>query len=322
MKNRTKNGYIQILKVLGCILILNSHCPYPETLWKIGNATSIFQIGGGWGNTIFFCTSGYLIGGSCDRPFVNWIVKRYVRVVPITCIMAIISYFQISQEMGLVRFITTAYWFCTAIVIYYPFFYIIDRCKKGYAWGFLIWAMLYILIYLKSDFHSFFIEAPGFDFFKIFMFFSVMLVGGYLKRVQARIINLSVVFLGLLIVLSGIIWALIYGAMTVFHIGFEIQFLVTVSRVLFGFAAISLAVVLNNRQQFVLKRNNFLDLIGDSTLEIYLVQNPIKLFIGSVLFLVFPYNTVVFWLFSLGVGMILHYLCEKANEVGRIIIAL
>lgn len=50
---KKKNNYIQCLKFIACILITNSHCIYPKTSHTIAAATSLLQIGGGWGNALF-----------------------------------------------------------------------------------------------------------------------------------------------------------------------------------------------------------------------------------------------------------------------------
>ena len=64
---------------------------YPETMFSIAGASSIFQIGGGWGNAIFFAVSGFLISGKRDS-IGKWMKKRYIRILPITAVMGLIWY--------------------------------------------------------------------------------------------------------------------------------------------------------------------------------------------------------------------------------------
>lgn len=86
-----KNNYLQLLKFFACILITNSHCMYPRTMFSIGGASSIFQIGGGWGNAIFFVVSGFLVAGKKDSIEI-WMKKRYIRILPITVLMGVFWY--------------------------------------------------------------------------------------------------------------------------------------------------------------------------------------------------------------------------------------
>lgn len=140
MEMTKKNDYLQLLKFIACILITNSHCMYPETMFSIAGASSIFQIGGGWGNAIFFAVSGFLISGKRDS-IGKWMKKRYIRILPITAVMGLIWYCLDGLNGNLITFLCTCFWFVSAMMIYYPFFYLFDRIDHGYEKGFAFWGL-------------------------------------------------------------------------------------------------------------------------------------------------------------------------------------
>ena len=299
---KCKNEWIQVLKMLACLLITNSHCMYPATLLKIGGASSVFQAGGGWGVTLFFAVSGYLSAGS-GAPFGAWLRKRYLRILPVSVIMVIVYYFVSSSQMPFPHFLCVAYWFVTAIVIYYPVFYLLDHIKHGYLAGIAAYCILYAILYICIYDGGFFVEKEGTSFFKSFQYFIVMLMGGLYKKQKARLKLRSIpVELGLILLGIGI-WALEYALMTFFKTGYALQFLITVSRCAVVIPILSLVDDLQEKKPLTLKKNGFIDRIADSTLEIYLVQIA---FLPLINKLEVPYSILVFWVTAIVGGCLVH----------------
>lgn len=301
---KKRNDYFQILKLLACVLISNSHCPYPATSLSIGGASSIFQIGGGWGNTIFFVISGFLVAGSNDD-FIQWIKKRYIRIIPITIIMSLFWYAIGTRELPILYFVFTCFWFVTAIVMYYPAVYIFDKMKKGHFWGFLLWISGYVVLYLSLYEKKFFVEGAGFAWFKIYAFFGVILLGAAVKKYKEKLENISYILLIFGILASGLIWAAEYGAMIFWGKGYELQFIITVSRMLFAFCILLFAIKVDSDKPIKLKKNSLINLIADSTLEVYLIQVSTLIWVEKIRE---PINVFVFWAIAIVGGTILHNL--------------
>lgn len=299
-----KNNYIQIMKFIACLLITNSHCIYPETLFKIAGVSSIMQVGGGWGNTIFFAISGFLCCGSSEK-FVTWIKKRYIRFVPITFIMTIILYYMSASDMSLLQFLFLPYWFCTALLIYYPVLYLIDQMPHGYIFATIVYVVGFILYYclIYRD-GMFFVEPAGWDMFKVYSGFGTFLLGGIARKkivwLKERQGGLFITGIGI----SFILWFLGYALLVFKGIGYEVQFIIPVSRWIFAICVVGLAVCWNEKYPVSLKKKGIINIIANSTLEIYLVQIIVK---NYMVMLNFPYNTFGFWISSIAGGIGIHY---------------
>lgn len=304
-----KNDYLQLLKFIACILITNSHCMYPETMFSIAGASSIFQIGGGWGNAIFFAVSGFLISGKRDS-IGKWMKKRYIRILPITVVMGLIWYCLDGLNGNLITFLCTCFWFVSAMMIYYPFFYLFDRIDHGYEKGFAFWGIGYIAYYLARYEATFFVEEAAFAWFKIYAFFGVMLLGGAVKKNIDKVKKVSYMVLLVGVICSGIIWATEYAAIIFMGKGYMLQFMITISRMLFAYCILIFAVKLNDDKPMVLGKNNIINYIADSTLEIYLSQVIAKGIIQKNI--VEPWNMFVFWDVALIGGVIVHRIYNVA----------
>jgi hypothetical protein len=89
----------------------------------------------------------------------------------------------------------------------------------------------------------------------------------------------------------------------VFAVGYEFQFLITISRLLFVFCILLMAVKADENRPLDLK-NGVICKIADSTLEIYLVQIVARIQIQKINVTII--EIVLFWLAALIGGIAVH----------------
>ena len=103
---------------------------------------------------------------------------------------------------------------------------------------------------------------------------------------------------------SGILWAAEYVAIMFLGKGYVFQFVITISRMLFAFCILVLAIKLDDKKPMTLSDKNFINYIADSTLEIYLIQVLAKGIIQN--YVIEPWNMMAFWLVALLGGIAIH----------------
>ena len=134
--------------------------------------------------------SGFLIAGKRD-PLRIEMKKRYIRILPITVLMGLLWCCMDGFNGNPITVICTCFWFVSAILIYYPVFYLFDRMNYGYTKGFVCWGIGYVIYYLVRYEAAFFVEEAAFAWFKIYAFFGVMLLGGAVKKNIDKIKKIS-----------------------------------------------------------------------------------------------------------------------------------
>lgn len=295
--NRSEQ-WIFWLKIIACLLITNSHCRaiYPAYF---------LAIGGGFGNAIFFAISGYL-AVDIKLNFPRWYLKKLKRLVGSFGIIVFIDVFFLSQKYDSVLFYLNKYWFVSAIVIYYIFFYLVfyKKNKVIAVSAFAIWLIGYFALYVTTlDLSSFSVELENFSPFKVYFYFGVMIVGGLLRLFRSNIIDAlsgikhSRLILLLVCGISISLWIFIYGMVLVFNRFYRAQFLIQFSVLLF---CISLIIYFWKIQAKPPVLGMY---IANSTLEIYLVQIAFGFYAEKY---VFPINWLVFWLIAFLGGCILN----------------
>lgn len=287
-----KNQYLNLIKFLACIFITNSHCIYNNPFLKLG---------GGWGNAIFFATTGYLLGGA-NIEFWKWIRKRWKRVVPLTAIMTMLSVWTYGLSGYSVFEHVTRFWFVVALVIYYVPFYWADKTRYGYQVAITIHIIGYILLYLIEDKSLFFVEKGGFSYFKVYFYILIMLLGGCIKKYRDNDrypdAKISILFAGL----GLMIWFIEYFLIKVLNICLEFQFLIHIGITLFGISVLMCALSLSS--SFPRWQNpRVIEIIAESTLEVYLLQIVLLPLINN---LTYPITLVAFWVVALVGGSCLH----------------
>lgn len=131
-----------------------------------------------------------------------------------------------------------------------------------------------------------------------------MLLGGCVKKSIAKVKKIPYVLLVFGVLFSGILWAGEYAIIMFFGKGYIFQFVITISRMLFAFCILTLALKLDDERPIALGDRNFVNYIADSTLEIYLIQVIAKGIIQN--HVIEPWNMLVFWLVALLGGIAIH----------------
>ncbi len=124
--------YINYLKAIACLLIVNFHSDilYPDNL-------SILAFGGDIGNNLFFAISGYTLYKSIDRSEfkegLSWYKKRVMRIFPVLLVFYIASTFTKSVNISNIGDVIetyicpTIYWFTCAIIILYAALFVVEK---------------------------------------------------------------------------------------------------------------------------------------------------------------------------------------------------
>ncbi len=296
---KQKNPYIALLKFLACLMITNSHQFYKNPLFKLG---------GGWGNTLFFVVSGYLIG-NITLAILPWLFKRYKRLIPLIVIMEVIWLLFFPMKDELPMFIISAFWFTTALMIYYPFYYMAvkgDHIVPVY----VLYVVGYVVYYMMMDRTEFFVELTDLSWFKVYFYFGILLIGGCIRKNESRILSCSI-WIWFLVALGGLaIWTVEYTFIKVFDTAYQMQFLIHVGMTLFAIGGLAFFLKLNEMYPRKKELFSLIRWISDSTLEIYLLQTPLALVLEKNKY---PYNIVIFWIISIAGGIVIHYIYEEAT---------
>lgn len=313
-KIQSREYWIDWLKFVACMMITNSHCKdiYP---------LSFLAIGGGYGNAIFFVLQGYLLV-HIKSNFVKWYKDRLLRLLPAILSVFILDFsvnqiwasYEFNSFMCCFKLVLNKYWFCSALLIYYVFYYLVlgikekdrDHLLHNVKAALISWFGGYIIYYLiMVQKESFFCELGGFSLFKVYFYFGVMLIGAYLRIQKDKI----VVFLNdkkneIIVTFFGIgcvfIWAVEYACIMLWNKMLLAQMLIHVG--VFGFVIVFVSRCMSKATCF--KRNYLVNLISSATLEIYLFQSSFEQIknIGS-----FPIGLFMFWLLAISGGIAVHF---------------
>ncbi|MCR5773669.1 MAG: acyltransferase [Lachnospiraceae bacterium] len=158
MDQTAKESYsvaiIDIIKAAACLMIFLYHC---NTIlpgeWKF-----LTVLGQDLGNNLFFMVSGFALAPSVDktegRGFFSWYARRLVRILPITVLAYIATYFMgyfslsdMSQFIAVFIY-PTLYWFISSILVFYIILFIIAKLvgTKGQILICLILFALFIVL--------------------------------------------------------------------------------------------------------------------------------------------------------------------------------
>lgn len=314
-----KDNRISVLRFLACLLIVNSHCGdlYP---------VSLLAVGGGQGNIIFFMISGYCLA-NIKTDFIQWIAKRYKKILPITVLTLLLRIlfvdgFTNAAKMPLhamLKKYIDLYWFVFVIMCYYiVFFFIFKNFSKP---KIIIVTCLYVMAYILSyfvflDISRFSVEPEGFAPFKVLFYFGPFVCGGiirlyrdaYPEKDEAS--EVKKLFLFAAGGVAGLlIWAVEYMNILVYGKGYRFQFLIHLGIFMFGTCLLLFTLTLKEKY-FCLnsKAGRAIELIGDSTLAIYLVQVSFKPILSGISF---PFNAVLFWVISICGGCLYNFIYQK-----------
>lgn len=319
-KNQRKyENFVVYLKVIACLLITNSHCGdiYP---------ISLLAIGGSWGNAIFFILSGYCLA-NIKNDFVTWYIRRIKRLIPSLIIMILVSvfitdgiqFFSDKNLFDILIYFLNKYWFVSAILIMYVFYYCImkitDVTKIYVVIGMLLLVYLYIYVFF-TDKTVYSIEPYGLALLKCLVYFLILLIGGIIRKkkdvLKEVVYKISRVNLCLLVLATLIIWMVLYYVIVVMKIRLDMQFLI--HGAIICFAVSIFFAFMKFEKEFSIQNtlvNVVLNIISKSTLEIYLVQITFKKYVTA---LTFPVNWIMFWLIAIGGGVLLQMVIATVEK--------
>ena len=319
---RKEMDVLNLLKILACLLITNSHCReiYP---------VSVLAVGGGFGNAIFFGVSGFLLA-QVKTGFFPWFAKRTRRILPETLLFVLVS--ALVLDFGTLRTLSAweciflfmdKYWFVWALFLYLPVFYLLfyGKNKAPYIAA-LVYAVGYALLYVFTvDKSVFSVELAGFHPFKVYFYFGTFLFGGIFRKLllegdfdgkrrngRARLAAIPVMLLG-----AGI-WAITYYFVTVREMFLSLQFLIHVGTMLVLMGVMHFT---NTFRDLTLPEGKFASLIrvvAGSTLEIYLLQVTV---VHSIEILPFPVNAILFFTIAFVGGTLFAILWKKIFELPK-----
>ena len=307
-----KYCFIDILKVVACILITNSHCSelYPMPLMAFG---------GSQGNTLFFIVSGFCLG-NIHLELIPWLKRRYARLfLPVVIVIALFSIGAAIAahdgghlfSLGLMG-ILDRYWFVFAIAIYYPILYASCKNQRVLTVVATLTMLLYValsavmIIVFNAD-----VEPAGFRLPKIVFYLLPFLAGAMLARNANTLEALSQRPLSVLIAGffgSLALWAALYLLSHQAPMFALAQILLGVCNLSMGVFAILLGIKCESGCSAVLEAHPRLQSvvrwIASSTLEIYLVQVSMGSSFASVT--PFPLSVLLFFITVFVIGIILH----------------
>lgn len=257
--------YVYILKFIAILLITNSHFkPVYE------GALCQFAFGGAMGCSIFFFVSGYTIVFSNKGNFLQWVIKRSLRIYPAIWLFYLFTWAPIKWYY----IFWPHLWFLQAIIVFYLLFYFCSKyCSKYYMAIAVLLIIPYLIIYHLSGHDSWIIDYAQQP-YKIHWvyYFSFMLIGAWLRtKLNNRSILLPINNT-LALVLCVMVFLITYGLKFTcekqyvpmdFQLVFPILLLMTVLSFLINTMNITLS---DNVISKVVRW------IADRTLEIFIVQ--------------------------------------------------
>ena len=308
MKEKHRVYSIDLLRVIACMLITNSHFDgvYPLNIsW-----------GGCPGNCLFFMISGFLLAGTDfkNSNFKEWywkkIIKIYIPLEIVAVIGSLIKYYTFRPSLFI--FPVEQFWFIPTIVILYAVYFFIRKHADHYRFVFIcIDFVVYIFFYLcVFNTNVFFVERH--IIYLVLYGFVAMMIGSHIlerresykdKNITYCIIIacLSIVgFLGIkLLINKNSILAL------------KLQFLTHIFSILFSIALMIAMLTKEGISERIIKERyigKFLTIISSSTLEIYLVQYMIISYLKQ---LAFPINFIIICISIVTAGFGVHWISDK-----------
>lgn len=284
--------FITFIRAIAAVIITNSHYTgvYP---------TDLIANGGLLGDVLFFAVSGYCMA-NIKLPFQRWYLKRILRIYPpvliITGVYVILGFYECNDVLAAVKLFIypTYYHFVASILFLYIPFYIVmkigflsKRLPVVILGTVVLQLLVYVLFFDKSTYHADNVH----DYFIRFLFFIAMLIGAYIRKndikYRNKIKKLNIIFMIALFP----IYFVSKLAFTKFNVISEFQIInqyILLALLYFVFATV--AGFDSKLEKLPNKLKKVIEIIGNHTLEIYLVQYVI---IPKANILVFPINWII-----------------------------
>jgi len=192
---------VSILKAIAILFITWFHFK-----WSVPKSLSPLFIGGAIGNSIFFFCSGYLLSFKEEKYPGQWLLKKYIRIIPSVwgalCIMIVCTLIRsgIFQGYPLIEwFYPKQFWFVRAILIYFIVTYIAyliysrNQNNRKIDKGWLI-AMMSITVIIHVMFYLLFVNKTRIimddnGIYCWFYWYAFFLLGYYVRNFGGKIIR-------------------------------------------------------------------------------------------------------------------------------------
>lgn len=313
MDNSTGNMrfvYVDILKIIGICLILNSHL---DSIYPIAQLAT----GGALGNALFFICAGFCFQ-SKGKNFVRWYLKKvvalYVPVYIVTTITIVFHPLNSVREVIVSYIWPTEFWFIGAIMLFYILLYIAEKYDfiKRMRLCFIALTLLYAIYYVfLLDTSSYVIESAGLmsinGAFKLIYYFGIMFLGKYMRQYKIekikgrkRYLTAAIVSVALLYLIK----AIEQNSVLLMHFQFAEHLFVTI------FAVSLLTYCINSKWLNNIKSENITAIVqkfSSISLDIYLVQFAVIAFCSS--HFQFPIN----WIVSVAMSFICAFLLHTVS---------
>lgn len=297
-----RSNFIYYIKTVAVIMILNSHL---DNLYPI----SALSIGGSLGNTLFFLVSGYLLSNKVNGSFCKWMENRFIRIYPALWIISGLLFVTGQLKIANFRdflfkmlFPYYTYWFITAILIIYAMIWFVNKSDK-LSWWMITAIVVYIVWYnFFLDTSKWTIEGPSF--FK-YVFYFIVMMAGIMIRKNTSISGIMTKYGWLFFTAVSIVLYIITRGLVAFvTVAAPYQFLVHIATILFGISFFETMSFFEKELSCNVRLTKIVKLIGNSTLEIYLLNYGIIEFSKRF---VFPLNILIVFVATISLGII----CNK-----------
>ena len=187
--------FVYLLRILGAILITNSHY---EAIYPY----SVIANGGLLGDVLFFAVSGFCLY-PIRTAFPQWYGRRLKRIYPlvwiITIVYLLLGFYEAQSFQAYIKLLLypTYYHFVASILVLYLVYYpVANLIQAGEAngnrrFGIVLTALavlyftIYFTLYDRSYYHIDTVREPMIE----FLYFSAMMVGLYFRRYRERYVG-------------------------------------------------------------------------------------------------------------------------------------
>lgn len=261
--------HIDLLKFIAIILITNSHFKsiYEGGLSNIG-------FGGAMGCAIFFFCSGFTLFGCESRPFVEWFVRRIIRIYPAYYLILVAYWIMKDQLPHLEQFLfpNCAYWFLQAIIIFYVLYYLVMKFIKKHFHKviFLLFLTVFFIYSLTKHVKWDIDYALNDSYIHWVYYFAIMLIGGWMREIVSFPIPLmSKIDANILVPFSSFIFIIAYSLKYIVERNLSLLHI----QLLFPFLLVLIVISLSEGLKRVYANKSLIiEFFSSTTLEIYLVQ--------------------------------------------------
>lgn len=284
--------------------------------WFVPQQLAPVFIGGAIGNSLFFFCSGYLLSFKNEKYFGQWMLRKYLRIMPVVWITFAICLATCSftdchwiPESLNTWFMPKYYWFVCSILLYY----LICRISKPFIAnnnsGRNILILICVTCIVQILWYVFFCDKKNVNldegYIKAWYFFAFFLWGYYCRQKKVKVNKPKVLGffapISLILFFAYKFFAAKNACLAYWQVIFVPMLLLFVILSFWGLSR-RLAVA-----SIPMCLKHIIIFVSSITLEIYIVQiHVIEYFMPRILF---PYNILVSMCFILLFAYIVHRIC-------------